>query len=154
MEEQEKKKLGIEDMEKDRWIVKVSPKMATPSLKDNRGDVDRLLEGLRKALDGDEVTIDFRLAKRIPSYLRKYGYKVQTVLYKGTYSWHLVELFPSEQDNTIYGLSVDLGTSTVVIRLLDLTSGQIKDEGSFPNPQVEVGQDIIARIHFASEAEG
>ncbi len=154
MEEQEKKKLGIEDMEKDRWIVKVSPKMATPSLKDNRGDVDRLLEGLRKALDGDEVTIDFRLAKRIPSYLRKYGYKVQTVLYKGTYSWHLVELFPSEQDNTIYGLSVDLGTSTVVIRLLDLTSGQIKDEGSFPNPQVEVGQDILARIHFASEAEG
>ena len=37
MEEQEKKKLGIEDMKKDRWIVKVSPEMATPSLKDNRG---------------------------------------------------------------------------------------------------------------------
>lgn len=37
MEEQEKKKLGIKDMEKDSWFVKVSPEMTTPSLKDNRG---------------------------------------------------------------------------------------------------------------------
>lgn len=37
MEEQEKKKLGIKDREKDRWIVKVSPNMTPPSLKDNRG---------------------------------------------------------------------------------------------------------------------
>lgn len=154
MDKREEGRLGTKDMEKDRWIIKVSPKMAVPSLKDNRGDVDRLLEGLRKELDGAEVSIDFGLAGRIPSYLRKYGYKVQTVLYKGTYAWHLVELFPSDQDRAIYGLSVDLGTSTVVIRLLELRSGQIKDERSFLNPQVEVGQDILARIHFAAASEG
>ncbi len=154
MDEQDEKKPGIKDMEKDRWIVKVSPEMATPSLKDNRGDVDRLLGGLRRALDGEKVTIDFRLAKRIPSVLREYGYKVQAVLYKGTYSWHLVELFPSVLEGPIYGLAVDLGTSTVVIRLLDVTTGEIKDESSFLNPQVEVGQDILTRIHFAAEKGG
>ncbi|MGD9034492.1 MAG: hypothetical protein PVH02_17610, partial [Desulfobacteraceae bacterium] len=67
-------------MKKDSWIVKVSPEMATPSLKDNRGDVDRLLEGLRKALDGDDVVVDFKIAKRIPSILREHGYEVQAVL--------------------------------------------------------------------------
>ena len=154
MEKWEEGRSDKEDREKDRWIVKVSPKISAPSLKDNRGDVDRLQEGLRKALGGEEVTIDFRFAKKIPSFLRKYGYKVQSVLYKGTYSWHLVELFPSEQDSPIYGLSVDLGTSTVVIRLLDLTTGEIKEERSFLNPQMEVGQDILARIHFASNVEG
>ena len=154
MGEQEKRRPGQVDREKDRWIIKASAQLATPSLKDNRGDVDRLLEGLRKALDGDDVTLDFRLAQRIPSYLREYGYGVQTVLFKGTTSWHVVELLPPEEDNTIYGLSVDLGTSTIVIRLLDLSNGQIKDERSFLNPQDEAGQDILARIQFASEAEG
>jgi hypothetical protein len=77
MDERKKEKPGIKDMEKDSWIVKVSPEMTAPSLKDNRGDVDRLLEGLRKALDGGDVSIDFRLAKRIPSTLREYGYAVQ-----------------------------------------------------------------------------
>jgi len=154
MEEREREKTGIRDMEKDRWIVKVSPEMAAPSLKDNRGDVDRLLGGLRKALDGGEVSIDFGLAKRIPSTLREYGYELQAVLYKDTYSWHLVELFPSGLEGPIYGLAADLGTSTVVIRLLDLTTGETKDESSFLNPQLEVGQDILARIHFAAEKEG
>jgi uncharacterized 2Fe-2S/4Fe-4S cluster protein (DUF4445 family) len=65
-----------------------------------------------------------------------------------------VELFPPELDDPIYGLAVDLGTSTVVIRLLDLITGEIKDETSFLNPQVEFGQDILARIHFASEEGG
>ncbi len=154
MDEPEKKRSVVKDMEKDRWIVKVSPEMATPSLKDNRGDVDRLLEGLRKVLDGDEVAVDFMMAKRIPTTLREHGYEVQAVLYKGTYSWHLVELFPLAFETPIFGLAVDLGTSTVVIRLLDLTTGEIKDETSFLNPQVKVGQDILTRIHFASEEKG
>ena len=154
MEERKKDKPGIQDVEKDRWIVKVSPEMKAPSLKDNRGDLDRLLVGLRRALDGDELSIDFRLAKRIPATLRECGYAVQAVLFKGTSSWHLVELLPAAQNNPIYGLAVDLGTSTVVIRLLDLTTGEIKDEASFLNPQVEFGQDILARIHFASEEGG
>ncbi|UCB50324.1 MAG: DUF4445 domain-containing protein, partial [Deltaproteobacteria bacterium] len=154
MDEPEKKRSVVKDMEKDRWIVKVSPEMATPSLKDNRGDVDRLLEGLRKVLDGDEVAVDFMMAKRIPTTLREHGYEVQAVLYKGTYSWHLVELFPLAFETPIFGLAVDLGTSTVVIRLLDLTTGEIKDEISFLNPQVKVGQDILTRIHFASEEKG
>jgi len=152
--DREKEKAGIKHMEKDRWIVKVSPEMTAPSLKDNRGDVDRLVGGLRKVLDGGEVSVDFGLTKRIPARLREYGYETQAVLYKGTYFWHLVELVPSGQEDPIYGLAVDLGTSTVVIQLLDLITGEIKDETSFLNPQVEFGQDILARIHFASEKGG
>ena len=154
MEERKEEKSGLKDMEKDRWIVKVSPEMTAPSLKDNRGDVDRLLGGLRKALDGGDVSVDFRLAKKIPATLREYGYEIQAVLYKGTYAWHLVALFPSGLKDSIYGLAVDLGTSTVVMQLLDLITGEMKDEASFLNPQVEFGQDILARIHFASEKGG
>jgi uncharacterized 2Fe-2S/4Fe-4S cluster protein (DUF4445 family) len=154
MGKQKEDQSGLKEMKKDRWIVKVSPGLTAPSLKDNRGDVDRLLGGLRKALDGGDVSIDFGLYKRIPSTLREYGYEVQAVLYRGPHAWHLVGLFPSGMDDPIYGLAVDLGTSTVVVQLLDLIKGEIKDETSFHNPQMEFGQDILARVHFASEKGG
>jgi len=142
------------ETQNDGWIRKISPQMTTPSLKDNTADVDRLTKGIKKALDGQEVAIDFSLAKKIPSLLRKYGYEVQAVLYEGTNSWHLVDLFPLQNENPIYGLAVDLGSSTVVLRLLDLNTREIKDETSFLNPQVEIGQDILTRINFASKEGG
>jgi uncharacterized 2Fe-2S/4Fe-4S cluster protein (DUF4445 family) len=154
MGKQKKDQSGMEDMKRDRWIVKVRPGLTAPSLKDNRGDVDRLLGGLRKALDGGHVSIDSRFYRMIPSTLRECGYEVQAVLYRGPHAWHLVALFPSEMDDFVYGLAVDVGTSTVVIQLLDLINGEIKDETSFLNPQMEFGEDILARIHFASEKGG
>ena len=54
----------------------------------------------------------------------------------------------------IYGLAVDLGSSTVVVRLWDLVKGEIKGEASFINPQNEIGPDILTRIHFASRDGG
>ncbi|UCF57300.1 MAG: DUF4445 domain-containing protein, partial [Deltaproteobacteria bacterium] len=155
MNESAKKEPSIKgENQNDGWIRKISPQMTTPSLKDNTADVDRLTKGIKKALDGQEVAIDFSLAKKIPSLLREYGYEVQAVLYEGTNSWHLVDLFPLQNDNPIYGFAVDLGSSTVVLRLLDLNRREIKDEASFLNPQVEIGQDILTRIHFASKKGG
>ncbi len=54
----------------------------------------------------------------------------------------------------IYGLAVDLGTTTVVIRLIDLESGQLVATQSFENPQRFAGSDVMSRIHFDSENPG
>jgi uncharacterized 2Fe-2S/4Fe-4S cluster protein (DUF4445 family) len=54
----------------------------------------------------------------------------------------------------IYGLAVDLGTTTVVIRLVDLENGQIVATQSFENPQRFAGSDVMSRIHFDSENPG
>jgi uncharacterized 2Fe-2S/4Fe-4S cluster protein (DUF4445 family) len=48
----------------------------------------------------------------------------------------------------LYGLALDLGTTTVVIRLMDLVTGQIKASQSFENPQRFAGSDVMSRIHF------
>ena len=140
--------------ENDGWIRAISPEISPPSLKDNTADVDRLIKGVKKALHIDKIHIDFSLIKRIPSFLREWGYHVRPVLYKGSDSWRLVDLFPAQMGNSIYGLAVDLGSSTVVVRLLDLLDGMIKDEVSFLNPQTEIGPDILTRIHFASQEGG
>ena len=48
----------------------------------------------------------------------------------------------------IHGLAMDLGTTTVVIRLLNLETGEIVADASFENPQRFGGSDVMSRIHF------
>jgi uncharacterized 2Fe-2S/4Fe-4S cluster protein (DUF4445 family) len=48
----------------------------------------------------------------------------------------------------IYGLAIDLGTTTIVIRLIDLETGEMVADSSFENPQRFGGSDIMARIHY------
>jgi uncharacterized 2Fe-2S/4Fe-4S cluster protein (DUF4445 family) len=48
----------------------------------------------------------------------------------------------------IHGLAMDVGTTTVVIRLLNLETGEIVADASFENPQRFGGSDVMSRIHF------
>jgi uncharacterized 2Fe-2S/4Fe-4S cluster protein (DUF4445 family) len=54
----------------------------------------------------------------------------------------------------IHGLAIDLGTTTIVVRLIDLESGEQVADTSFENPQRFGGSDIMSRIHYDSEHPG
>lgn len=51
----------------------------------------------------------------------------------------------------LHGLAIDLGTTTVVIRLLNLESGEVIADSSFENPQRFGGSDVMARIQYDTE---
>jgi uncharacterized 2Fe-2S/4Fe-4S cluster protein (DUF4445 family) len=53
-------------------------------------------------------------------------------------------------DGPIHGLAMDLGTTTVVLRLLNLETGEVVADSSFENPQRFGGSDVMARIHYDS----
>jgi uncharacterized 2Fe-2S/4Fe-4S cluster protein (DUF4445 family) len=54
----------------------------------------------------------------------------------------------------VHGLAVDLGTTTVVVRLIDLETGEQVADTSFENPQRFGGSDIMSRIHYDTEHPG
>lgn len=56
--------------------------------------------------------------------------------------------------SSIFGASVDIGTTTMVVSLLDLTTGAVLAEESGLNPQSLFAQDVLSRISYASEAGG
>ena len=79
----------------------------------------------------------------------------------GTKAWHLDPAVTRDGDRIlldgkeiarstapIHGLAMDLGTTTVVIRLLNLETGEIVADASFENPQRFGGSDVMSRIHF------
>jgi uncharacterized 2Fe-2S/4Fe-4S cluster protein (DUF4445 family) len=57
-------------------------------------------------------------------------------------------------DGPRYGVAADLGTTTVVLRLFDLATGELTAVASFENPQRFGGSDVMARIQFDTSHRG
>ena len=54
----------------------------------------------------------------------------------------------------LYGVAIDLGTTTVVGCLVDLKSGEIIETGSTLNRQITYGEELITRIGYSNNPEG
>jgi uncharacterized 2Fe-2S/4Fe-4S cluster protein (DUF4445 family) len=54
----------------------------------------------------------------------------------------------------ILGIAMDLGTTTVVLRLVDLETGELIADTSFENPQRFGGSDVMSRIAYDTEHTG
>lgn len=140
--------------ENNRLIMELDISLIPPSLKDNTADTDRLKNTLEKALPKGGVEIPFYLVKDLSSVLREYKYKCRVVVYRQGAGWKVIDLFPPDDEKHLYAAAVDLGSSTVALRIVDILTGDILDESTFLNPQHEIGTDILSRIHFAYQENG
>ena len=59
-----------------------------------------------------------------------------------------------QSSGPIHGIAMDLGTTTVVLRLVNLESGELVATTSFENPQRFGGSDVMARIKYDSDHRG
>jgi uncharacterized 2Fe-2S/4Fe-4S cluster protein (DUF4445 family) len=69
--------------------------------------------------------------------------------------WVLLDGAPLERaPGPIHGLAIDLGTTTIVLRLLNLETGEQVADASFENPQRFGGSDVMSRIHYDTTHPG
>ena len=54
----------------------------------------------------------------------------------------------------LYGIAMDLGTTTIVLRLLNLETGELVADASLENPQRFGGSDVMSRIHYDTHHPG
>ncbi len=134
------------------WVVSVS--VSPPSLNDNTADADRLINELKSVLKTGYIDVDLLLLKNIPWRLRECEYQVRCVCFKDRGRWKLVGIKKKDDSGVCTGIAVDLGTTRVVLRLIDLETGEAVGETAFDNPQIEIGPDILERIHFAVDEDG
>ena len=139
--------------ENSRWILDIA--LPSPSLGNNTADADRLAAAIKTALNVPAVHMDLELIKKLPEKLRQWDFKVRTVLFKDTRgNGVLVHLSGQDEGEGFYGLAVDLGTTRVVLRIVDLITGEHRGEAVFDNPQIAVGPDVLARIHHVDTPGG
>ncbi len=136
-----------------RWVKTVA--LPEPSLGDNTADADRLERALKKALGTPVVRMDLNVLKQLPQKLREWRYRATAVLFKDAGgAGILTHLASTESTVRLCGLAVDLGTTRVVLRLIDLKTGEHVGETVFDNPQVVVGPDVLTRIHSVDTPGG
>ncbi|WP_010261770.1 ASKHA domain-containing protein [Treponema primitia] len=58
-----------------------------------------------------------------------------------------------DKPNEIYGIAIDIGTTTIALALVDLQKGTIKGRVSMVNKQREFGADVISRIQRANKGD-
>jgi len=114
------------------WIKIIS--LNPPSLKDNTADADRLIAALKADLQTDHIDIDLDLLKKLPELLRQWEYRARCIVFKDRQRWLLTGITDAADAGPIAGLAVDLGTTRVVLRLVDLATGGTLAESAFDKP--------------------
>jgi uncharacterized 2Fe-2S/4Fe-4S cluster protein (DUF4445 family) len=66
----------------------------------------------------------------------------------------IIAVEPAASARPLYGIAIDLGTTTVVGCLVNLETGEIVETGSTMNRQITYGEELITRIGFADSPEG
>ncbi|MCH2211263.1 MAG: ASKHA domain-containing protein [Fuerstiella sp.] len=102
-------------------------------------------------VEKENAQIEFALLRRSPQILKAPVAETTDLDPLVTRSGHVVLYDGEEIDRyrgRILGMSIDLGTTTVVAELVDLESGQLVYTTSFENPQRFGGSDIMYRISY------
>ena len=136
---------------KSGWVHEAE--MPAPSLEDNTAFVERLCRQLSGRVNNRDISADLSVIRALPKIINSGTEKVRCTLFGSEAGTALIDARPIQAPAPL-GLAVDLGTTRVVLRILDLEAGQALAEESFDNPQVQAGPDVLARIHYAETAEG
>jgi uncharacterized 2Fe-2S/4Fe-4S cluster protein (DUF4445 family) len=119
-------------------------KVPEPGLARLVADRERVLDALAADYGLKNINTDPLCLSNLPSTLRARGGEVTAVIRDRR---ELAAILPGREDHLL-GLSVDLGTTTLVAYLLDLQTGRRRAVSSALNPQVHFGDDVISRIAF------
>ncbi len=131
----------------------VTVTMAEPTMDDTMPDIERLTWALREATGAEHIHVPYAVMVKLAATLREHGF---TVCVKGELTgdtFRCMEICGPE-DTAIVGCAIDIGTTTVSMVLVDLTSGKLLAKGSSGNGQIRYGADVINRIIESSRPGG
>ena len=123
-----------------------------PTEEDTAGDRERI-EGALQAVGYERIYFPLPVLRKLYPLCRDAGYAVTvTLVYRGT-DWALTDVEAGDTTAHHYGLAVDYGSTTIVMRMVDMNSGVTVGQETAVNGQVAYGTDILSRITYAMEEE-
>ena len=127
------------------YVEVTEPDMHEPS-----GDLERLAIALENDWKITNIKADLHIIQSLQSTLRKGNWRVTVAIHLGDEenAPRIVHLWPGYYDGSIYGLAVDLGSTTIAAHLCDLISGKVIASSGIMNPQIRFGEDLMSRVSY------
>jgi uncharacterized 2Fe-2S/4Fe-4S cluster protein (DUF4445 family) len=130
-------------------VRKIFLELPPPTLEDNITDIERVSRELRRKIGWHSYDISLTCLQNLSNMLRDYDWKVTATVVKDTNRYRIQQVEPLDTTARNFGLAVDVGTTTVVIQLIDLRTGKVLAVDAGHNMQSQYGEDVISRMIFA-----
>lgn len=125
--------------------------VAEPDMHEPTGDFERLARALRDQWEIPAITAPLPVLRKLQPALRKGGWQVTVALHKDHHDGphRLLDIWPGLYEGGLYGLAIDLGSTTIAAHLCDLRDGQVVASSGIMNPQIRFGEDLMSRVSYA-----
>ena len=122
-----------------------------PDMHDPSGDLERLVEALRAQWGIEDAMGDLRTLQSLQPALRQGKWAVTCAVYHDAPPTRprIVQVWPGFYEGRIFGLAVDVGSTTIAAHLTDLQSGEVAASSGIMNPQIRFGEDLMSRVSYA-----
>jgi uncharacterized 2Fe-2S/4Fe-4S cluster protein (DUF4445 family) len=135
----------------DPLVQKLYLEMSPPTVQDHTADHERLYLAIRERADAPVMQTGFRILQKLSSMLQSCGYKVTVTIGRRGETTEVIEVEGGNHSDRNFAVAVDIGTTTVVAHLVDLTKVTTIDTEAMYNSQINFGEDYIRRIMYAEE---
>lgn len=125
--------------------------VAEPDMHEPSGDLERLNDALKSQWGLEEVSADLRVMRKLQPALRKGKWQITAAVFQDHKAGkgRILELWPGLHEDGIFGLAIDLGSTTIAAHLTDLRSGAVVASSGLMNPQIRFGEDLMSRVSYA-----
>jgi uncharacterized 2Fe-2S/4Fe-4S cluster protein (DUF4445 family) len=128
--------------------------LAPPSMEDNLSDLDRVYREISRSRSHPVMQTGLFNIRKLAQLLRENDYRVTATLGQRGKTMEVVQFEPGDTAARNYGAAVDIGTTTIVANLVDLSGGEVLSRKAAYNSQIRYGEDVITRILYAGEETG
>tara|TARA_B100000674_G_scaffold494731_1_gene520016 strand:- start:457 stop:2493 length:2037 start_codon:yes stop_codon:yes gene_type:complete len=130
--------------------------VAEPDMDEPSGDFERLKIALQEQWKISDVELDFFQFNKLQKTLRQGHWAVTVAIFNDHTSNppRIIEIWPGLYEDGLYGLAIDLGSTTVAAHLTDLKSGEVLKSAGLMNPQIRFGEDLMSRVSYSMMNSG
>jgi len=137
------------------YIKKDYIEIDEPTIDDNISDWDRVKRHLRNQLGYSMVFCRLPMLRKIPNLLRQGNFKITiTHIPRDNNRTTIINMEIGDTTDRLYGVALDIGTTSVAACLVDLSGGKLIAKASAGNAQMKYGADVIHRIIYSTKKDG
>jgi len=115
-----------------------------PDMHDPTGDLERLRAAIARDWQLENLSIALPALHRLQSALRTGDWRVTVAIRNES---EIIAVWPDFVER-VYGVAIDVGSTTIAAHLCDLTSGRVLGSAGRMNPQIRFGEDLMSRVSY------
>jgi len=139
-----RKRAEVVNIELDPIVRLYFVEVQQPDMHVPASDLRRLKDALNYQWHLPHLESDIRVVQQLQQALRQGQWQVTVAVYNDE---RIIAVWPGLHEK-VYGMAVDVGSTTIAAHLCDLQSGEVVASAGRMNPQIRFGEDLMSRVSY------